>query len=134
MRTGEIRRIYETSLAGNGAMLATGKLGGAVSEEQGFECARPCALNARAAVKAEVGSPPYIRMEDTLTWWTLGATIGIEAGPSWQLGLSAILEEHDGTKSYWALAHAPGKPDFSLPVTRGVMHVKANQVVVFLDV
>lgn len=27
-------------------------------------------------------------------------------------GLSAVIEEKDGTKSYWALAHAPGKPDF----------------------
>ena len=25
----------------------------------------------------------------------------------WQLGLSAVLEEKDGTKSYWALAHPP---------------------------
>lgn len=32
------------------------------------------------------------------------------------------------------VVRAPGKPDFSLPVTRGVMHVKANQVIVFLDV
>ncbi len=32
------------------------------------------------------------------------------------------------------VVRAPGKPDFSLPVTRGVMHVKANQVTVFLDV
>ena len=28
------------------------------------------------------------------------------------LGLSAVIEESDGTKSYWALAHPPGKPDF----------------------
>ncbi len=27
-------------------------------------------------------------------------------------GLSAVIEEKDGTKSYWALAHGPGKPDF----------------------
>jgi hypothetical protein len=27
-------------------------------------------------------------------------------------GLSAVIEEMDGTKSYWALAHPPGKPDF----------------------
>ena len=58
---------------------------------------------------------PYIRMEDNLTWWTLGATIGIETGPNWQLGLSAILEEKDGTRSYWALAHAEGEPDFHDP-------------------
>lgn len=58
---------------------------------------------------------PYIRVEDNLTWWTLGATIGIEARPSWLLGLSAILEEQDGTRSYWALAHGDGEPDFHDP-------------------
>jgi predicted GIY-YIG superfamily endonuclease len=29
-----------------------------------------------------------------------------------EIGLSAVIEETDGTKSYWALAHPPGKPDF----------------------
>jgi hypothetical protein len=29
-----------------------------------------------------------------------------------RLGLSAIIEDTNGNKSYWALAHAPGKPDF----------------------
>lgn len=29
-----------------------------------------------------------------------------------RLGLSAVIEETDGTKSYWALAHPAGKPDF----------------------
>jgi len=33
----------------------------------------------------------------------------------WALGLSAILEEDDGTVSYWALEHSPGKPDFHHP-------------------
>lgn len=28
------------------------------------------------------------------------------------IGLSAVIEARDGTKSYWALAHAPGPPDF----------------------
>ena len=66
--------------------------------------------------RAEVGAPPYIRMEDNFTWWTVGATIAAEAGRPWQLGLSAVLEEKDGTKSYWALAHPPGEPDFHDPV------------------
>ena len=57
--------------------------------------------------------PPYVRLEDNFTWWTLGATIAVDAGRSWQLGLSAVLEEKDGTKSYWALAYPPGDaPDF----------------------
>jgi hypothetical protein len=28
------------------------------------------------------------------------------------LGLSAVIEETNGVKSYWALKHTPGKPDF----------------------
>ena len=56
---------------------------------------------------------PYIRLEDNLTWWALGATIPVDADAVWALALSAILEEKNGTKSYWALAHPPGdKPDF----------------------
>ena len=31
------------------------------------------------------------------------------------LGLTAVIEAKDGTKSYWALAHAPGPPDFHNP-------------------
>ncbi|MEO7634103.1 MAG: hypothetical protein ABIS38_00470 [Sphingomicrobium sp.] len=30
----------------------------------------------------------------------------------WDIGLSAVIEEQDGAKSYWALAHGPGPPDF----------------------
>jgi len=33
-----------------------------------------------------------------------------------RIGLSAVIEETDGTKSYWALAHPPeGPPDFHHP-------------------
>jgi len=31
---------------------------------------------------------------------------------AWRLGLSAVIEDAGGGMSYWALAHAPGKPDF----------------------
>ena len=31
------------------------------------------------------------------------------------IGLSAVIEETDGTKSYWALRHPPGPPDFHHP-------------------
>ena len=63
--------------------------------------------------RAEVENPPYIRMEDNFTWWAVGATIAVEADRQWNLGLSAVLEEKDGTKSYWALAHSNDeKPDF----------------------
>jgi hypothetical protein len=66
-------------------------------------------------VEAETSSPPYIRVEDNLTWWALGAAIPVPAEPEWELGLSAVLEEKGGTKSYWALTHRSEKPDFHVP-------------------
>ncbi|MEO9132486.1 MAG: DOMON-like domain-containing protein [Sphingomonas sp.] len=36
----------------------------------------------------------------------------LRRGREWELGLSAIIEAKDGSKSYWALSHAPGPPDF----------------------
>lgn len=38
----------------SGELLATGKVGGSVTPEQAKECAQQCALNALAAIKAEV--------------------------------------------------------------------------------
>ena len=40
-----------------------------------------------------------------------------------QLGLSCVLEEETGRLSYWALAHASGKPDFHY---RGGFRVKLD--------
>jgi len=39
----------------SGELIATGKVGGEVSVEEAMACARQCALNAIAAVRAEVG-------------------------------------------------------------------------------
>ncbi len=39
----------------SGELIATGKVGGEVSAEEAVECARQCALNALAAIKAQVG-------------------------------------------------------------------------------
>jgi hypothetical protein len=69
----------------------------------------------QAMAPTDVDAPPYIRAEDNFTWWTLGATIAVPADVNWELGLSAVLEEKDGTKSYWALAHPREKPDFHDP-------------------
>ena len=63
---------------------------------------------------AEV-TAPYVRFEDNLIWWTLGATIAVPAETKWEMGLSAVIEEKDGTKSYWALATGGDKPDFHSP-------------------
>jgi hypothetical protein len=64
---------------------------------------------------AEIMSPPYVRMEDNMTWWTVGATITVDSAVKYDLSLSIVLEETDGTKSYWALAHCSDKPDFHAP-------------------
>ncbi len=45
----------------DGQLMLTGKVGGEVSEEQAIECARQCALNAIAAVKAELGDLDLVR-------------------------------------------------------------------------
>ncbi|MFC5176573.1 RidA family protein [Nocardioides taihuensis] len=39
----------------DGALITTGKVGGAVTPEQAVECAQQCALNALAAIKQVVG-------------------------------------------------------------------------------
>jgi len=39
----------------DGALMASGKVGGEVTPEEAYECARQCALNAIAAVKGEIG-------------------------------------------------------------------------------
>lgn len=41
----------------------------------------------------------------------LGGLVDLPGG-AWRLGLSAVIEETGGRKSYWALAHPPGEPDF----------------------
>jgi enamine deaminase RidA (YjgF/YER057c/UK114 family) len=45
----------------SGELMVTGKVGGEVSEEEALECAQQCALNAIAAVKAEIGDLGLVR-------------------------------------------------------------------------
>jgi hypothetical protein len=63
----------------------------------------------------EIDGEPYMRLEDNLNWWALGATIAVPADRPWELGLSAVLEEQSGAKTYWALAHPSDQPDFHAP-------------------
>lgn len=43
--------------------------------------------------------------------------VALPAGRRLRLGLSSVIEAADGSLSYWALSHAPGKPDFHHPAT-----------------
>lgn len=45
------------------------------------------------------------------------ATAMLPAGSALRIGLSAVIETLDGALAYWALRHAPGKPDFHQPDT-----------------
>jgi hypothetical protein len=67
------------------------------------------------AVAAEAGEP-RIETHASSDVYTLSASLDL-AGlvlpkGAWPLALSAVIEEQNGRKSYWALAHPPGKPDF----------------------
>ena len=67
---------------------------------------------------ARVTAAPMIAWRAEAQSGKLSATLALDELPElprdrpWRLGLSAIIEEADGRKSYWALAHPPGAPDF----------------------
>ena len=58
------------------------------------------------------GLEPRIRFLSGANGLALMAAIDGLPARDWRLGLSAVIEETDGNKSYWALAHPPGPPDF----------------------
>lgn len=59
--------------------------------------------------------PPRIWFSREPFGLLLTALIPIALKGSGPIGLSAVIEEKDGTISYWALAHPPGDPDFHHP-------------------
>jgi hypothetical protein len=42
----------------------------------------------------------------------LGRLAGLAPRAAWRVGVSTVIEETNGRKSYWALTHPPGKADF----------------------
>ena len=66
-------------------------------------------------------SAPRIEVESGPERYVLQASLELEGlsmlphDAGWRLGLAALIEETNGRKSYWALAHPPGKPDFHHP-------------------
>jgi enamine deaminase RidA (YjgF/YER057c/UK114 family) len=76
----------------DGAMLATGKLGDAVTEEQGYECARQCALNALAAIKAEIGELSEVKRVVKVVVF-VASTPEFTAQPKVANGASELLGE-----------------------------------------
>lgn len=61
-------------------------------------------------------SAPRIAVRSSPECYTLQTTLDLDhLLLPWRLGLSAVIEDTGGRKSYWALAHPPGKPDFHHP-------------------
>jgi hypothetical protein len=66
---------------------------------------------------AEIGAP-RIEAQSSPDRYTLQVALELDQlsrlprDAAWRLGLSALIEDTSGRKSYWALAHPPGKPDF----------------------
>jgi hypothetical protein len=56
--------------------------------------------------------PPRIEVERTDDRLEVRVALKLRAAGRRRLGLSAIVEEASGAKSWWALAHPPGPPDF----------------------
>ncbi len=59
--------------------------------------------------------PPLIAGVSGDKIFMMTVTMGAVQSSNVRIALSAVIEETDGAKSYWALAHPPGKPDFHAP-------------------
>ena len=68
--------------------------------------------------EASVVSEPRVVVRSSGELYELQASLalarisGLPSDAIWRLGLSAVIEETSGLKSFWALAHPPGKADF----------------------
>lgn len=67
--------------------------------------------------RAEVSLPPRIDVRQDADTLIVDALVRLPSVRALRAGmmhiaLAAVLESRDGHVSYWALAHAPGKPDF----------------------
>lgn len=67
--------------------------------------------------KLDLVEPPVIETGRQGSSFVLEATVSLDGVVPRPLvaSLTAVIEESDGTKSYWALRHPPGKPDFHHP-------------------
>jgi hypothetical protein len=69
---------------------------------------------------ADLIAPPRIEVRAMPAAFELEVLLSLDTGDfppaiPWRLGLSAVIEDLDGAKSYWALAHPAPRPDFHNP-------------------
>jgi enamine deaminase RidA (YjgF/YER057c/UK114 family) len=113
-RTGNLVFTAGQLPARDGSMIATGKLGDEVSEAEGYECARQCALNALAAIRAEVGELSAVaRVVKAVVF--VASTPGFTGQPKVANGASELLAEVFGDAGRHARS-AVGVPVLPLDV------------------
>ena len=66
----------------------------------------------RAGMRDAEAEAPAIAWDRDGEAARLTATIRLPSDVTGALGLSAIIEDVNGNRSFWALAHPPGEPDF----------------------
>ena len=96
---------------------------GAAYLEFNFSPSRAWAAYAFSAYREPAPAPsqfdPRIGVEHAADALELDALVPADrlprAGVPLRIGLSAVIEAAGGALSYWALRHAPGKPDFHHP-------------------
>jgi enamine deaminase RidA (YjgF/YER057c/UK114 family) len=76
----------------DGQLMLTGKVGGDVTQEEAVECARQCALNAVAAVRAEVGELSAVKRVVKVVAY-VASTPGFTGQPLVANGVSELLGE-----------------------------------------
>ena len=76
----------------DGQLIATGKVGAEVDQEQAVECARQCALNALAAVRAETGDLSAVKRIAKVVVF-VASTPDFTAQPQVANGVSELLGE-----------------------------------------
>ncbi len=71
----------------------------------------------RERVESVIPVAPQISLAQTSDAVELRVLVSaalLPGGAALQFGLTAVLEAADGSKTYWALAHAAAQPDFHL--------------------
>lgn len=104
LRAPSEQAYYEFNFAPSGQWAAYRFTGYRTGMSVAHECAAP-----QIEVHAD---PSYCEVRVLLD---LDRLSGLPRHAPWRLALAAVIEDSRGGRSYWALAHPPGKPDFHHP-------------------
>ncbi|GAA3656341.1 RidA family protein [Nocardioides ginsengisoli] len=91
VRSGE--RVYTSGQLPmrDGALITTGKVGGTVSPEDAYDCARQCALNAIAAIRSMAGDLSQVRIVKVVAF--IASTPDFTGQPGVANGASELFAE-----------------------------------------